>query len=517
MFAKSIRWRLQLWLAFLLVCVLSGFCVTVYQLQRNNHLAQIDEELQTRVAALSGALRRPPPFGPRPGRPPGDEGVFGPMPRGGPGSPDPEGGPGRPPPPRGLEFPRPGGRQEMRFGLRDFGLREIRLSAEVAGLFDETRTNGFYFAVWGFDGAALKRSTNAPAELQIPERFANDTRTHTQMRKTCREAFHFTEMGDCVLAGRSIAADLNTLHRFKLLLLAAGGAVLALGLGGGWLLASRALRPVEDISATASRISAGHLSERISVADTDNELGRLAGVLNSTFARLEAAFAQQKQFTADASHELRTPLTVIISEAQTTLARERSAPEYRETLEACLETAQQMRRLAESLLELARFDAGQEPMRHERFDLAATAEACVALVRPLAVRRHIEMRCDLSRVECLGDADRLGQVITNLLTNAIQYNSDRGFVQVSVQPQRDSAILSVSDNGPGIPEEALPHIFERFYRADQSRSGAAGRSGLGLAISKAIVEAHGGTIEVSSQTGAGTTFTVRLPVEPDPA
>lgn len=519
MFAKSIRWRLQLWLAFLLVCLLSGFCVTVYQLQRINHLAQIDEELERRVAALSSSVRvRPPPFGPRSGRPPADDGSWRPMPRGGPGPSEPEGGPGRPPPQRGSEFLRPGGGpREMRFGPRDFGPREIRLSAEVAGLFDETRTNGFYFAVWGFDGTVLKRSTNAPADLQLPERFANDTRTHTQMRVACREAFHFTEMGDCVLAGRSIAADLNTLHRFKLLLLAAGGAVLALGLGGGWLLASRALRPVEDISATASRISAGHLSERISVADTDNELGRLAGVLNSTFARLEAAFAQQKQFTADASHELRTPLTVIISEAQTTLARERSAPEYRETLEACLETAQQMRRLAESLLELARFDAGQEPMRRERFDLAAIAEACAALVRPLAVRRLIEMRCDLSRVECLGDADRIGQVITNLLTNAIQYNSDRGSVQVIVQPQRGSAILSVSDKGPGIPEEALPHIFERFYRADKSRSGAAGRSGLGLAISKAIVEAHGGTIEVCSQSGAGTTFTVRLPVEPDPA
>jgi two-component system, OmpR family, sensor kinase len=183
-------------------------------------------------------------------------------------------------------------------------------------------------------------------------------------------------LGDCVLAGRVITADLAAMQRFAGWLVAAGGAVLALGLWGGWLLATRAIRPVEVISATASRISEGNLSERISVADTDNELGHLAGVLNSTFARLEAAFAQQKQFTADASHELRTPLTVLISEAQTALARDRSAAEYRETVEACLDTAQQMRRLAESLLQLARFDAGQERMERNTIDLAEMTRVC---------------------------------------------------------------------------------------------------------------------------------------------
>ena len=138
--------------------------------------------------------------------------------------------------------------------------------------------------------------------------------------------------------GQSITADLKAINGFAWWLLAAGGGVLLLGLGGGWYVAGRAIRPVEDISATASRISAGNLSERISVAEADNELGRLARILNSTFARLEAAFAQQKQFTADASHELRTPLAVLISEAQTALARKRDAAEYRETVEAWAET-----------------------------------------------------------------------------------------------------------------------------------------------------------------------------------
>ena len=147
------------------------------------------------------------------------------------------------------------------------------------------------------------------------------------MRDTLREAYQFTELGDCVLVGRSLVVNRQTQHRLAWTLLAAGGAVLALGLGGGWWLTTRAIRPVVQISAAASRISAGNLSERISTAEPDNELGRLAEVLNRTFGRLEAAFTQQKQFTADASHELRTPIAVLISEAQTALSRERTNAE----------------------------------------------------------------------------------------------------------------------------------------------------------------------------------------------
>jgi len=268
---------------------------------------------------------------------------------------------------------------------------------------------------------------------------------------------------------------------------------------------------VEEISAAASRISAGNLSEPITGANADNELGRLAGVLNSTFARLEAAFAQQRQFTADASHELRTPLAVIISEAQTALARERSSGEYRETVEACLDTAQQMRRLTESLLELARLDASQEQIQREHLDLSENTRACVERIRPLAQERGIKIHCDLAPAQVCGDADRLDQVITNLLTNAIHYNKPNGEIRVSTRSENGAAIVTISDTGQGIAAEDLPHIFERFYRADKSRSRAAGRSGLGLAISKAVVDAHDGTIEVTSQPGAGTTFTVRLP------
>src|SRR6185503_11200869 len=216
-------------------------------------------------------------------------------------------------------------------------------------------------------------------------------------------------------------------------LVVAGGAVLVLGLAGGWWLATRAIRPIDDISATAVKIAGGDLSRRISAAETDDELGRLAGVLNSAFARLEAAFGQQARFTADASHELRTPVSVILTQTQTALGRERNAAEYRETIEACQRAAQRMRQLIESLLELARLDAGQEPIQRERFDLSRTVRECVELVRPLAVDRSVQIHCDLSPVECLGDANRLGQVVTNLLSNAVHFNHERGEIRVSAR------------------------------------------------------------------------------------
>jgi heavy metal sensor kinase len=379
------------------------------------------------------------------------------------------------------------------------------------GLFDETRTDRFYLAVWSRSGNVSKYPDGLFSDLPRPSRVAGDTSLHSRVRDGCREIFRFNGIGECILVGRSVRADVKAIRRFAWLLAAAGASVLALGLGGGLWLTHRAIRPVEQISATASRISAGNLSERINVAETDNELGRLAGVLNSTFARLEAAFAQQKQFTADASHELRTPLAVLVSEAQTTLARERSAAEYRETIEACLDAAQQMRHLTESLLQLARFDAGQEPIQRSPFDLADTVRTSVELVRPLAAERGLQIHCDLAPAQTLGDADRFSQVITNLLANAIHYNKDQGEIRVTTRAESGAVVLTVADTGPGIAPEDVPHIFERFYRADKSRARANGRSGLGLAICKAIIDAHGGRIDVSTQPGLGTTFTVRLP------
>jgi heavy metal sensor kinase len=321
-------------------------------------------------------------------------------------------------------------------------------------------------------------------------------------------------MGDCVLAGRSLQADLLAMRNFELVLLAAGGGVLALGLGLGFWFTSRAIRPIENISAAAVRISHGNLSERVEGADTHDELGRLAGVLNETFERLQAAFERQKQFTADAAHELRTPLAVIITDAQTTLARDRRADEYREALESCLEAAQQMKRLTESLLELARFDASEEAKSLSETDISAMAQRAVEKIRPLATAHGIEIDADCKPAYAFANGGRLDQVMMNLLSNAIHYNKPQGRIRVETRTEADAAVITVADTGIGISTADLEHIFDRFYRADQARSRSDGHTGLGLAISKAIVEAEGGTISAASVLQRGTTFTVRIPVRP---
>ena len=511
---NSIRWRLLLWIGFLLAFVLLGFGWTGHQLHRTNQLNQIDAQLDQRVSFLSTSLRRPPGMerfqdGPGPGgqRPPPEFGGGFERER-------------RPvgPPPGFRDFPgEPEGPMRMRMrGPREErdgpdGWREIKLSGEALRLFEETDTNSFYYMMWARGGRVLKQSTNAPVSLEIPLRVGRDTTTHTRMRGDFRESYHFTERGDCVLAGVSLTPFFRNTKTFSLQLAGVGGLVLALGLAGAWWLTSGAIRPVSEISTTANRIAAGNLSERIPLGETASELGQLAEVLNETFARLEAAFAQQKQFTADASHEIRTPLAVIISEAQATLNRDRTSEEYREALTVCLDAAQQMRGLADSLLELARFDAGEMKTEMTVVDLASIAERCVQLVRALARENEITIQTRFDSAPVIGNGAHLTQVVTNLLQNAIHYNHSGGTVTVETQTDKENCILTVADTGIGISQEDLPHIFKRFYRADKARSRQEGRTGLGLAIVKAIVDAHGGNIAVESTLGHGTTFTLRFP------
>ena len=242
--------------------------------------------------------------------------------------------------------------------------------------------------------------------------------------------------GEMIWVGCSVAPELKELHRTALKLASIGGIILFFGLAGGWWIVSRSLRPVAEISSAAVKISAGDLSRRISIAETESELGQLAAVLNSTFARLDAAFAQQKQFASDAAHELRTPVAVILTQTQTALNREREAADYRQTIEACQRAAQRMRKLIGALLELARLDAGQEQMKRMNFDLSETARDCVELIRPLADERGVKIISELAPLEIPGDSERLAQVVTNLLTNAIQYNVPDGEVRIEPRNRR---------------------------------------------------------------------------------
>jgi len=320
------------------------------------------------------------------------------------------------------------------------------------------------------------------------------------------------DAGECIIVGRDIRDEVAAIHRFGWTLGTAGGLVFLLALGGGWVVSTRALRPLAEIGAAATKIAGGDLGQRIATDDTRSELGVLIRVLNDTFARLEASFARQVQFTADASHELRTPISVVLTHTQSALARERPADEYRDSLAACQRAAQRMRRLTESLLVLARLDSGEATAKFASCDLERIASDAIDLMRPLAAQQNVSLDAELTPTPCTGNGEQLGQVVTNLVSNAISYNRPGGSVRVRVSTESKVAVLSVTDSGQGIAPEDLPHIFERFYRADRARVSMAGCSGLGLAITRAIVAAHGGTIEVASEPGQGSTFTVRLPL-----
>ena len=287
--------------------------------------------------------------------------------------------------------------------------------------------------------------------------------------------------------------------------------VLGVGLTGGWLISARLLRPIAAISATAASIAATNLSGRIDPQGVDRELAELATVLNATFDRLEAAFARQARFTADASHELRTPLAIVRNHAELALSRPRSPEEYRETLTTCLRATIRMTALVEGLLTLARADAGRLELTRAAVDLRPTVKEAIGLFRPLAEQQAVSLSAHLEHAEVSGDPVRLVQVVANLLSNAVQHNRPGGSVTVRLGETAEEVVLEVADTGFGIPPEDQPHLFERFFRVDKARGRDSGGSGLGLAICKSIVEAHGGTIGCESVPERGSTFWVRLP------
>ncbi len=359
------------------------------------------------------------------------------------------------------------------------------MAEDLKSLFEDETENPYYFIMWHPDGGIVSKSKFAPDEIVLPQLPAARRRPSplTPLPPPVNGASSVRWCGKAggtnILVGRSITSDVAALHEKEWLVAMVGIAVLAGGLLGGHWFSRRAIRPIEAISATAAEISLSNLSRRIDVTGTETELTGLARTLNQMFDRIESAFAQQVRFTADASHELRTPVAVILSHSELALDKQRPAEELRETIETCRRSALRMRSLIESLLTLARFDSGEVTLDSRPFDLARTVGDCVALVRPLAAQRRIAIQADLSPAAATGDPDRIAQVVTNLLTNAIRYNHDQGQVMVSIQSSPVDVMLIVSDTGIGIPPEHLAHIFERFYRVDNARSRKDGGVGTG--------------------------------------
>ncbi len=492
-FFHSIRWRLQLWHGLMLGLVLIAFAATAWRLERATTFQRVDQELERRVGAIVNALRRggEPPVRPPQG-PPAEERPSAAQP------------PGQEPPPP--ERPAPG-------PVPGDAAPEIRLPERESSAFDGRADTVSYYVAWGPRGREIARSALAPADVPRPEPVAGVR--ESRLRGSLREYVHCTPQADCIVVGRNIGEELAGLRRLASLLVGVGIGVFLFGLAGGWWISTRALRPIGRISATAASISTGDLAQRIPVGNAGSELDELARVLNDTFARLQASFTRQAQFTADASHELRTPVSVVLTEAQAALAHERPAAEYRESLATCQRAAQRMRHLIDSLLTLARLDAGDASASRTRCEIDRVAGDVIALLRPLAEQHGVTLTTRLGPAQCDANAEQLGQVVANLLNNAIYYNHVGGSVTIETAAEPGAAVLTVTDTGRGIAPEDLPHVFERFYRADKARSNADGRCGLGLAITRAVVEAHGGTVHVTSVPGQGSTFTVRLPAAHD--
>ena len=494
--AHSMRWRLQFWYGLLLAVVLGGFGVTAYLYERGALLRSTDAELERRAGGLTRVFKNAGERDAAPPRPPpprDDDEVR----------PD-----DRPPPdaPEGTDLPR--GRPSRRGepSLRPFP------PDEEAGYSGDSRT-GWYYVLWLRGGRSVTRSQNAPADVRRP--LKGDILVHgPNFRASAlrREVFMPLGPGDVLVVGRQMADDLDGLRRFGWIMAGVASAILVLALAGGRILVERSLAPIADISETARTLSRGDLSRRINSADTDGELGQLAEVLNETFARLEQAFHEQARFTADAAHELRTPVAVLLTHTQNALASPCASEEHQEAFAACHRAAQRMRSLIESLLQLSRLDASGRPLRLVPVDLAARASEVVDLLRPLAATKEMRFVLELGPAPCAADPEEIDRVIVNLVTNAISHHPGKGEVRVRTGEVPGGVELRVRDNGVGIAPEHLSRVFDRFYRADASRSRASGGTGLGLAITKAIVERHGGTITVQSELGAGAYFTVFIPV-----
>ena len=293
------------------------------------------------------------------------------------------------------------------------------------------------------------------------------------------------------------------------------GLPLAIGIVtvGGYLLVRRALAPVERITRAAERITQHNMSERLPVTNTGDELERLSISLNRMIARLDDAFQNSKRFVADASHELRTPLTILRGELESMTEDGRLDVEWRERAASLLEETEQLSKIVEQLFTLSRLDAGEAQTEWSRFDLAELARSTAEQMNLLAEDKGISITCEAGPpVTVEGDATRLKQVVVNLLDNAIKYTPKDGAIQLRIRAVNGHAILEVEDNGIGIAADALPHVFERFFRVDQARSDDSEGAGLGLSIVKSICTAHGAEVDVVSVPQMGTRFRVKLPL-----
>jgi heavy metal sensor kinase len=318
-----------------------------------------------------------------------------------------------------------------------------------------------------------------------------------------------------VQVAAAVDEALEALERFRVILAFAAPLLLVAASAGGYWISSRALAPVDEISRTAQRISIENLTDRLQVPQTGDQLQRLSETLNEMLSRLEAAVRGMTQFTADASHELRAPVSLIRTTAEVAaLKRERPANEYLEALDDILEEAERTSQIVDSLMLLARTDSGKEMLDCVPVDACAIVQGAAEQGERLAQNRGVGFSIDVpsSCIPIQADAEALRRAFLILMDNAAKYTPRGGSIRVRVATRDGFAEASVSDTGIGIAPQEIPHIFDRFWRADKARSREQGGAGLGLSIAKRIVDMHGGSISVESELGKGSVFTIQVPL-----
>jgi heavy metal sensor kinase len=399
---------------------------------------------------------------------------------------------------------------------------ESTLVAQVKALYSPELSDRF-IRITRADGSVLYRSGEpgdhsfVPSDVPpVPATFGEELRRRQALpdgRTVLVAAVHAG--GDArysVEVGVSTAA-IGALLRQLLWLTALGlPIIVVVAVSGGYLLVKRTLAPVERIANKAELITHHNLAERLPVVRTGDELERLAISLNRMISRIDEAFQQSKRFVADASHELRTPLTVLRSELESLAHNPPPESDPYERLGSLLQPVERLSKTVDRLFALSRLDAGEAQTEWIEIDLGELVATTADQMLLLAADKGITVTCEAQgRVLVSGDRSRLKQVVVNLLDNAIKYTPANGAVHLQVTAAEGRAVLSVEDSGVGIPAEALPHVFERFYRVDTTRSDETGGAGLGLAIVKTICDAHGAAVRVASALGRGSSFHVTFP------
>ena len=317
-----------------------------------------------------------------------------------------------------------------------------------------------------------------------------------------------------VQIGTPLKGMINTLRKLLIILLMASPILLLLLSFGGYLLVKRVFSPVKKIVGTAKRITAEDLSHRIEPTESKDEIGELIETFNNMISRLESSFKQMKQFSSDASHELKTPLTAMKGQIEVALRKERKRDEYKKILKSALEEIDKLQETIDNLLLLSQMGSQNSKLSFKKIQLDEILLEAFEEIETLAKRKKLSLILKrVDQVDIEGDVTLIKRLFVNLIDNAIKYTRQGGKVEISLQKEGNFAIFNVKDTGIGIHDNALPYIFDRFYRVNKARSRETGGSGLGLAIAKWIVEAQKGKIEVSSKVGKGSLFIVSFPLQ----